>query len=96
MKEKNVEKYKIHLLIFVAAVAPPVNRAEHRAEMSGLRKRCYGSLVTDHQATRPSSAATSLYPSHVDPGVDIITANCTSLSLPGLGQIITFNVTLVT
>ena len=51
MKEKNFEKYKIHLLIFVAAVAPPVNRAEHRAEMSGLRKRCYGSLVTDHQAT---------------------------------------------
>ena len=28
MKEKNFEKYKIHLLIFVAAVAPPVNRAE--------------------------------------------------------------------
>ena len=51
MKEKNFEKYKIHLLILVAAVAPPVNRAEHRAEVSGLRKRCYGSLVTDHQAT---------------------------------------------
>ena len=86
MKEKNFAKYKIHLLIFVAAVAPPVNRAEHRAEMSGLRKRCYGSLVTTRPpATRPSSTATSPSPSNVDPGVDIITANCTSLSLPGLG-----------
>ena len=54
MKEKNFEKYKIHLLIFVAAVAPPVNRAEHRAEMSGLRKRCYGSLVTDHRPPGPA------------------------------------------
>ena len=88
MKEKNFEKYKIHLLIFVAAVAPPVNRAEHRAEMSGLRKRCYGSLVTDHQATgHPAQLCRHLplySPSNVDPGVDIITANCTSQSLPGL------------